>query len=159
MISSIAWLIISLLSYCLLNFFSVFVSFPRSLVGLFLEYSKPKSQGLTSVWWIPRATDETSLFRYILCMIYIPFTVLYRDITHLGLSIWWGVLSSNFPAVVSAVGICPIRFSIRRFYNYFINKFCYLRAFKHVYSYFKINLFTIRSLHIFLLSPAVGHAV
>ena len=92
-------------------------------------------------------------------MIYIPFSVLVRALTHIGVSIIWGSFSYNFTVVTSTVGICPSRFLIGRFYKTFINRFCYFHAFKHVYSCFKSNRFTIKSHNIFMIAPATRHGV
>ena len=67
------------------------------------------SQDISSIWGIPRAMDETSVFGSIIWMIYIPFPTIYRVLTHLAVSIWQGVLSSYFPDVTNTVGICPSR--------------------------------------------------
>ena len=66
------------------------------------------------------------------------FSALASVLSHLVVSGWRVVLSSNFPAETRAVVIFPSRFFIRRFYSNFINRFCCFHAFKYVYVFFKV---------------------
>ena len=94
-------------------------------------------QDFAFIWLITEAVYETSLFRYIIWMIYIPFSVLSSSLICLGVCIWRGRFSSHFPAVTGTVGICPSIFLIRRFYYTFINILWYLHASKHVNKFLK----------------------
>ena len=71
-------------------------------------------------------------------MIYIPFSALASALTHLIVCSLRGGFYSNSPAVISMVGIWPIRFFIRRFYNNFPNRFCYFHAFKQFTATLKV---------------------
>ena len=77
---------------------------------------------------------------------------LYIVFTHLGVNFLHVGFSSHFllqPAQLSY----DLAFLIRRFYNTFINVFLNLHAFKHIYIFFKRNIFTIKPLHAWLLNP------
>ena len=117
------------------------------------------SQDLALIWWMTSFMDKTSVFGSILWMIYIPSSALSRVLTHLGVTIWQGGFSSHFPAVTSMDVILPSRFFISNFYNTFINRFWYFRAFKYVYSCFKSNGLTIKPLNTFLIDPDIRHYV
>ena len=67
------------------------------------------SQDISSIWWIPRAMDDASVFGSIIWMIYTTFPTISRALTHLGVSILRGGFSSHFPDVTNTVGICPSR--------------------------------------------------
>ena len=159
MIASTACWKIALFSWCLFKNTLEAGSFPQSLVGLLLEYLNRILQipyihmmnlhghGRDSLVWLLPLYDLNN------------FSVLAWTITHLRVSSWQGGLSYHFPAVTRTVYIYPSRFFITRFYSTFINIFCYLHVFKHFYSWFKSNGFTIKSLHICLIDPDVRRAV
>ena len=114
MISSTACLTISLLSCFILNFFIFEIFYPRSLVGIILEYLEPKSPKTL------HSSDEcpgpwmTQLVWIYPWFIFLPFSALASDITCLGVNIWQGGLLSHFPAVTSMVGICPSRVFLKK---------------------------------------------
>ena len=73
------------------------------------------SQDLTLIWIIPVAMYEICVFVSILHIIYIPFSVLASAISHLGVCIWRGGLSSHFTDFTRTVNIWPSMFLIRGF--------------------------------------------
>ena len=105
-----------------------------------------------------RAMNKTGWFQSIFRTIYRSLLMLSRDFTHIGVSFWWGRLSSPFPAVTSTVVICCSRFFIRRFYNTFIKSFQNSYVFKRIYIFLS-NIFTIKTLHLRLNTPAIWHTV
>ena len=158
-ISSTAWLTISLFSCCQLK------KYGRSIMPVFL--SRPDfrilrtkvPQHLAFICWMPGSMNETSLSEYISFIVYITFSSLANTLTNIGVSIWQCGFSSHFPAVARTVGICPSRFLIRRFYYTFINICWYFHELKHVNSWSKNIISTIKSLHIRLLDPSVVDTV
>ena len=102
----------------------------------FIVLIKKVTQDLKFIWLMSRAMDRATYFRSILRMVYTPFSALVSALTHFGVSSWWGVYYSNFPADTTTVGISPNRFFIRRFYDTFINILWYFHTFKHVYRFF-----------------------
>ena len=80
-------------------------------------------------------------------------------LSHSGVSLRQGGLSSLIPAVASTVGIYPDSFLIRRCYHTFANKLCDLHTLKHVYRFIKQNRLTIKSLNVGLFRPAVRHTI
>ena len=116
-------------------------------------------QYLALIWWMHGAMDETSGSGSISCIIYLSFSELSITLTHLGVCILRSDFSSHFPAVTSMVGICSVRYFIRRIYYTLINIFCYFHSFKHVNSCFKRNILTIKSLYIRMIDLAVDYTV
>ena len=113
------------------------------------------TQDLTLIWWVPRAMNKTGTFWYIPWMTYITLLALYSDLNHTGVGFWRGGFSSHKATDTRTVGICNNRFLIRGFYNIFINTSRNFHAFKHIYRCFKSNLFTTKTLHIWLLAPYI----
>ena len=116
-------------------------------------------QDLSYIWWVTGAIDDKSAFGSILSIVNAHFVVLAKDLTYLGLSIWWDSFSFHFSDVTRTVGIFLNRFLKRRFYITFINIFCYSQKFIHINSFFKSNAFSIKPLHICLISPGAENAV
>ena len=123
----------SIIPLIYVKFISVCMNLPTVLSRpTFIILITKVSQDLAFVLWMPRAIDDTCGFGFILRMIYIFSPVLDSSLTHIGVIIWLGGFSSQFPTVTSTVVICPSIFLIRRLQYTFLNRFCYSHALKHV---------------------------
>ena len=116
------------------------------------------SQDLALIWLMPGAMYETG-FGLTYRVVYIYFSALDRDITHLGVSMWQGSLSSLFTDVTSTGRICPIILFTGRFYYALISIFYNTHAFKHVNRFIKINRLAVKNLQIRLLAPNIRHTI
>ena len=128
---------------------------PTFLSTPYFGILKPKiTQNLIFIWWISIAINNVGLFWLIPRMIYIPLLVLYREFIHPIISFRQGIFSSHFTDVTSTVRIKYSRYlwegsTTRNFH-----------AFKHIYSVFYLsNIFTIKTLHILLISLSILNTV
>ena len=123
----------------------------KLLIAKFLQY-------LVFIIRMPGDVDKTG-FWFNWWAIYTSFSTLFRSLTHRRVSLWWGGFSYLLSAVTIKVGVCPSRFLLGRFYYTFINRFSNLHSLKHVNWFFKRNIFTVKTLHIRLLTPAIKHTI
>ena len=159
-ISSTALLKIALFYFCLLNFLCFTGFFMRSLEWPTFRILRTKvSQYLSFFWLISRAMDETCGFGLTLWLVWISFSCLASDFTHIIVSIWWCGFYSFYPDVTRTFGICPSSFFIRMFYYTFVNRLRNIHAIKHIISLCLSNKLTVKFLHMRSLAPTIGHTI
>ena len=119
------------------NFFPEYGAATVALSRPNLSVLSPKvPQDLKLFLRMSRAVDETG-FGFSRQDIYIPFSALVSAPTLLTASPRQGGLSSIFPDVTSTVGVCPMKFFIRRFYYALVNRLGNFHTLKHINSFFK----------------------
>ena len=150
----------SIVLFLPVKFISVCRIFPEVLSRPTIGILRTKvSQDLAVIRWMSGDMYETNGFVSILHVVYIYFPTIDISLTRFGVIIWWGSFSSRFPDMTNTIDIYPSRFLIIRFYSTFVNRFWNFHVFKDVNNFVKINIFTIKSLYILLLDPAVGNTV